>query len=355
MTIDIPAVKMQCRNVWKVYGRKVPPSAYIDTLDPAALDGQCNKLRSQGSPVAVCNANFDVKVGEVFVVMGLSGSGKSTLVRCLSGLIEPTHGEIWVDDQDLAKFTRRQLVEFRRHKVGMVFQNFGLLPHLTVLENVAFPLKMQGVERAAREERARELVDLVELKGREHSFPRELSGGQQQRVGFARSLAVKPEIWFLDEPFSALDPLIRRQMQDEFLRLQKLLGKTVVFITHDFPEALRLADRIAIMKDGRIIQLGTPSEVLKNPADDYVAKFTQDAPMIQVLTAADIAKPLPEGTSIADYPPVPHDTLLVDLSHFLRNTEWGVSVTNEDGQVIGVVTPQLFIQTLDDWEAVCGA
>ncbi|HUQ91472.1 MAG TPA: betaine/proline/choline family ABC transporter ATP-binding protein, partial [Bryobacteraceae bacterium] len=237
---------------------------------------------------AVADASFDIHTGEIFVIMGLSGSGKSTLIRCLSRLIEPTSGEVLLDGRNLLKASPRELTLLRRHAMGMVFQNFGLLPHLTVLDNVAFPLRIQGRATAERQMRAREMIDLVGLQGREGSFPHELSGGQQQRVGIARSLAVGPELWFLDEPFSALDPLIRRQMQDEFLRLQRLLRKTIVFITHDIVEAFRLADRLAIMREGRIIQIGRPANIVLNPADSYVAQFTEDVPLYRVITAGDL-------------------------------------------------------------------
>ena len=230
--------RISCRHVWKIFGDCVP---------------------------AACDVSFDVHPGEIFVIMGLSGSGKSTVVRCLSRLVEPTAGEVLVDGQNILTLSETELIELRRHRMGMVFQNFGLMPHMTVLENVAYPLRVQGVGRAERLSRARENIDLVGLSGRENSYPRELSGGMQQRVGIARSLAVKPDVWFLDEPFSALDPLIRRQMQDEFLRLQSLLRKSIVFITHDFLEALRLADRIAIMHDGQNVQIGTSAEL--SPAD----------------------------------------------------------------------------------------
>ena len=222
--------------------------------------------------------------------MGLSGSGKSTLVRCLARLIEPSAGEVMFAGRDLLSATPHELIELRRHKMGMVFQHFALLPHLTVLDNVAFPLEIQGVARKEREARAREMTTLVGLKGREHNLPHELSGGQQQRVGIARSLATDPDIWFLDEPFSALDPLIRREMQNEFLRLQSVLQKTIVFITHDFDEAIRLADRIAIMQDGRIVQIGTPEDLILSPADGYVAEFTREAPRARILSARAIAR-----------------------------------------------------------------
>jgi glycine betaine/proline transport system ATP-binding protein len=273
-------VKLSCRNLWKVFGpgaedfmRRHEGEASGEALAQAQLIG------------AVRRAAIDVHEGEIFIVMGLSGSGKSTLLRCLSRLIEPTCGEVQFDGRDLLKASEAELIEIRRHKMGMVFQHFALLPHLTVLENVAFPLSVQGVGKAQQRERAKAMIDLVGLKGREHHYPRELSGGQQQRVGIARSLAVEPEIWFLDEPFSALDPLIRREMQSELMRLQDVLKKTIVFITHDFDEAIRLADRIAIMKDGEIIQMGAPEELVLNPATDYVAEFTRDVNRAKVMSA----------------------------------------------------------------------
>ena len=217
---------------------------------------------------AVFDASIDVFEGEILVIMGLSGSGKSSLVRCMTRLIEPTSGEIYFEGSDLLKATEKELIEIRRHKMGMVFQNFALMPHRNVLDNIAFPLEVQGVNRDQREKRALEIKDLVGLSGREKYYPRELSGCQQQRVGLARSLAVEPNIWFLDEPFSALDPLIRKEMQNEFIRLQNLLNKTIVFITHDFDEAIRLADRIAIMYEGRIVQIGSAEELITSPAND---------------------------------------------------------------------------------------
>jgi glycine betaine/proline transport system ATP-binding protein len=246
--------------------------------------------------------------------------------------------------QNLLKLSERELIELRRHKMGMVFQNFGLLPHQSVLDNVAFPLKVQGVPRAQREKRAREMIELVGLEGREHAFPRELSGGQQQRVGIARSLAVEPEIWLLDEPFSALDPLIRRQMQDEFLRLQRLLHKSIVFITHDFLEALRLADRIAIMKDGEIVQLGTPAEVVMHPATDYVAEFTKDAPRARVLSVRDVAEPVAAGLDGAAR--VPETLSLDELFPHIAAAQGALAVVDEHGNIIGQVTHQGVIRAL---------
>jgi len=284
---DGRSVKLGCKSVWKLFGDA--PEHLLRETEYNPTDQQ---LATAGLIGAVRDVNLDILESEIFVIMGLSGSGKSTLVRCMTRLIEPTGGEILFQGQDLLQASEQQLIDYRRHKMGMVFQHFALLPHLSVLGNVAFPLEIQGVSRADREARARDVIELVGLKGREEYFPNELSGGQQQRVGIARSLCVEPEIWFLDEPFSALDPLIRREMQDEFLRLQSVLRKTIVFITHDFDEAIRLADRIAIMKDGRVIQVGAPQELVMNPADQYVAEFTRDVSRAKVLTARAIMAPV---------------------------------------------------------------
>ena len=226
--------KLVCNGLYKLYGGNQAAVMKSGSFPPTQDD-----LDANGVIGAVRQVDLEIYDGEIFVIMGLSGSGKSTLVRLLSGLIEPTSGEIFIDEQDMLKMSEKELIEMRRHKMGMVFQHFALLPHLNVLQNVAFPLSIQGQSKAEAEARALEVIELVGLKGRETYFPRELSGGQQQRVGIARSLAVEPELWFLDEPFSALDPLIRREMQDEFLRLQAMLKKTIVFITHDFDEAIR--------------------------------------------------------------------------------------------------------------------
>jgi len=276
--------------------------------------------------------------------MGLSGSGKSTMVRCLSRLVEPTHGEVLLDGEDLLSASDAELIKIRRHRMGMVFQNFGLMPHLTVLENVGFPLKLQGLSSKQRSQRAKEVISLVGLEGRENSFPRELSGGQQQRVGIARSLAVEPDVWLLDEPFSALDPLIRRQMQDEFLRLQSLLNKTIIFITHDFLEALRLADRIAIMKDGQLVQLGTPTDLVLNPVNDYVAEFTKDVPRDRVITVGELVSSTGSAPP-AGAPSVPADTTLDVVMPMFKDHPNGVSVAI-DGAAASAVTPAMVIQAL---------
>lgn len=289
-------VKLDCRGVWKVYGPN--PIEFLHANNGAPSDAD---LTRSGMIGAVRDANVQIRDGEIFVIMGLSGSGKSTLVRCLSRLIDATAGQINFEDKNLLAMSEKQLIDLRRTKMGMVFQQFALLPHLTVLQNTAFPLDVQGVDRQTREARAREMVALVGLQGREDYFPRQLSGGQQQRVGIARSLVTKPDLWFLDEPFSALDPLIRREMQDEFMRLQGLLNKTIVFITHDFDEAIRLADRIAVMKDGRIVQTATPEELILNPADDYVAEFTRHIPRAKVLRLVSVmTKGAPQGDYAGD-------------------------------------------------------
>ena len=322
------------RNVWKLFGPN--PESYLASMS----DGRSfEEIRADGYIAGVKDVSIDVARGEMLVIMGLSGSGKSTLVRCFSRLHEITGGEILVEGQDIMALNEKELIEMRRSKMGMVFQSFGLLPHRTVLENVAFPLEMRGQDRHARRERALEVIRLVGLEGREEYFPRELSGGQQQRVGIARSLAIEPDIWFLDEPFSALDPLIRREMQDEFLRLQEMLSKTIVFITHDFDEALRLADRIAIMKDGAIEQCDTPDQIVLHPATEYVAKFTEDIEKARVVHASVLARPLngaaPEGE------PVPGGATVLQLARQLVNDRReNLPVADKDGTLVGAMNRQ---------------
>lgn len=327
---------LECRDVWKIYG------ASADSYLPNNPAPQKGDLKKAGLIGAVRAANVQIRKGEIFVIMGLSGSGKSTLVRCLSRLVEPTAGEIFFEGRNLLEMTDDELIEIRRTKMGMVFQQFALLPHLTVLENTAFPLDVQGVDRITREARAREVIELVGLKGRENNYPRELSGGQQQRVGIARSLVVEPELWFLDEPFSALDPLIRREMQDEFMRLQNMLHKTIVFITHDFDEAIRLADRIAVMKDGAIQQIATPEELVLNPATDYVAEFTRHVSRSKVITAGTVVSP-----AICDRfaGRVAHDALIDEIADKVEAAGMPFEVVR-DGEVIGQITGQSVIDVL---------
>ncbi|MEQ8440998.1 MAG: betaine/proline/choline family ABC transporter ATP-binding protein [Alphaproteobacteria bacterium] len=341
-------VKLSCRNIWKVYGAD-PPQFFKGkdgrSDDPAAL---MDRIRQSGHILAAGDVSFDVGVGEIFIIMGLSGSGKSTMVRCLSRLVEPTAGQVLLDGEDLLSKSEAELIDIRRHKMGMVFQNFGLMPHLTVLQNVAFPLKVQGVALREREARAMEMIELVGLQGREHSFPKQLSGGQQQRVGIARSLCVGPELWFLDEPFSALDPLIRRQMQDEFVRLQTMLHKTIVFITHDFLEALKLGDRICIMKDGKVVQIGTPSELVLKPADDYVAEFTEDVPLTRVIRVSSIME---APSDDAAGTPLSVDMNLEQAMPAFSAALGALPVADGDGKVVGSLSPAAIVRALSAGEA----
>ena len=327
---------ISCRNVSKIFGPDPVRHLAEVTADPRASQA--------GYVHAVRDVDLDIARGEMLVVMGLSGSGKSTLVRCLSRLIEITGGSVTVEGTDIGSLSEAALIDLRRRKMGIVFQSFGLLPHRTVLDNVAFPLEMRGQDRATRYARARDMLDLVGLAGRESYFPRELSGGQQQRVGIARSLAVEPDIWFLDEPFSALDPLIRREMQDEFLRLKGLLNKTIVFITHDFDEALRLADRIAIMKDGRIEQCDSPDQIVLHPATDYVARFTAEIDRARVVRLGSLARPSagePQGAAWSA------SRTIRDLARDLVNDHRDViPVTDTNGAVIGGVSRQEALDVL---------
>lgn len=329
-------MKLQCRDVWKIYGQ----NAHALLAGNTPPDSEA--LKKAGVVAAVREANIEILEGEIFVIMGLSGSGKSTLVRCLSRLIEPTSGSIMFEGRNLLKATRQEMIEIRRHKMGMVFQNFALLPHLTVLENIAFPLDIQGMGRKERESRARQVINLVSLDGREDRYPHELSGGQQQRVGIARSLAVEPQLWFLDEPFSALDPLIRREMQDEFMRLQALLKKTIVFITHDFDEAIRLADRIAIMKDGEIIQVATPETLVLEPATDYVQEFTRHIPREKVLTVSAVMSPEKTGSG----EPVAAQARIASISERVVSAQGPVPVCDDTGRIIGSVNREAIIDVL---------
>ena len=335
---------LSCRNVWKVYGKD--PKRFFSSESNSEYETKLlsQRIVASGNIVANADVSFDVHTGEIFVIMGLSGSGKSTIVRCLSRLIEPTFGEIYLDGEDLLKKSEKELIEIRRHKMGMVFQSFGLMPHLNVIDNIAFPLKLQGLKEDERFERAARVIELVGLAGRENNFPKELSGGQQQRVGIARSLAVEPDVWFLDEPFSALDPLIRKQMQNEFLRIQSVQKKSVVFITHDFQEALRIADRMAIMRDGSIVQIGTPVDLILNPADSYIREFTKDVPWESVLNASDIIDkeiPIVKGaTEILDSTPV------AKLLTILVKEKTGVIVVDQEGKKLGMANAHSFVAAL---------
>ncbi len=331
-------IKLGCANVWKLFG------AGSDTFFDRHPNASEAEIQREGLIAGVADVTFEIAEGEIFVVMGLSGSGKSTLLRCMSRLIKPTCGKVNIDGVDLLEISERELIELRRHKMGMVFQHFALLPHLSVLGNVAFPLEIQHTSREKRDRRSLEMIELVGLKGRENYYPHELSGGQQQRVGIARSLAVNPEVWFLDEPFSALDPLIRREMQNELLRLQNLLNKTVVFITHDFDEAIRLADRIAIMKAGRVIQIGSPEELVLSPADDYVREFTREIPRAKVLSVQTIMTP-PVGDDSRALAIFPH-ARIESVAPSVVSRGRAMAVTDESGKVVGRIEPDGVIRVL---------
>lgn len=322
------------RHLWKVFG----PNADNVIGSPDANLSRTELRNKTGNTIAVRDVSFDVAPGEVFVVMGLSGSGKSTLVRCMTRLIEPTQGELLFEQEDLLKVSGHRLRELRRTKFSMVFQHFGLLPHRKVVDNIAYSLEINGVGKTERRNRANEVIELVGLQGYAEAYPEQLSGGMQQRVGLARALAVDPQVMFLDEPFSALDPLIRRDMQNEVIRLHHELGKTMVFITHDLQEAAKVGDRIAIMRDGALIQVGTPAQLVAHPVDEYVANFVQDIAKSHVLTLRNIARPLAEGESV-NGPELPADTIIRDATRVILETHRPIRVV-ADGQQLGVVTSE---------------
>ena len=322
---------IQCDSVYKIFGENAKKM-----LQSAKGNVDAKLFQEAGCIVGVNNASFEVQKGDLLVVMGLSGSGKSTLLRCISRLTDATAGNIFIDGEDLLAMSNKKLIELRRNKMGMVFQSFALLPHKTVLENIAFPLQVKGSSTEDSIKRAKDMVDLVGLDGRENYFPRELSGGQQQRVGIARSLAVEPDIWFLDEPFSALDPLIRKEMQDEFLRLQGVLNKTILFVTHDFDEALRLADRIAIMKEGVIEQLDTPANIVLNPATEYVRKFTEEVPREKVLKIESVMDPVNSSDELSDIK-VSKDAIIETVAEEVLSERTPVAVVAANNDVVGAV------------------
>ncbi len=334
-----PVIK--CESVYKIFGRNAQK-----LLENSSGPILAEEFQKAGCIIGVNNASFEIHKGEMLVVMGLSGSGKSTLLRCISRLTDPTSGKIFIDGENLLEMNSKQLIELRRNKMGMVFQSFALLPHKTVLENIAFPLIIKGLPTDDSITKAMEMVELVGLKGRENYFPRELSGGQQQRVGIARSLAVEPDIWFLDEPFSALDPLIRKEMQDEFLRLQDSLHKTIMFVTHDFDEALRLADRIAIMKDGIIEQLDTPDNIVLNPATEYVKKFTEDVPREKVLKIESIMDNYDQ--SLAGSNTVSKDAIIETVAESILDSKENLTVidSEKNDKPVGILQPSKVIKVL---------
>jgi glycine betaine/proline transport system ATP-binding protein len=320
------------RDLWMVFGPKaesVPTSPDLCGLSRREL------IDKTGNTIAVRDISFDVAPGEVFVVMGLSGSGKSTLVRCLTRLIEPTAGTVIFEGEDILKADQKRLRDLRRHKFSMVFQNFGLLPHRRVIDNVGYGLEVRGAGRADRRRRSMEVIELVGLAGYENSYPDQLSGGMQQRVGLARALAVEPDVLFFDEPFSALDPLIRRDMQNEVIRLHRELNKTMIFITHDLSEALKLGDRILIMRDGVVVQVGRGDELVGAPADDYVRDFVSDIPRADVLTLRWIMRP-PTDDDPKDGPELGPDVIVREATRAVLAAEKPVRVMR-DGKLLGIV------------------
>ena len=331
--VPAPTV-VECRGVWKLFGPK--PRAGLAALRRDGL-GKDEVLARHGCVVGVADASLAVARGETFCLMGLSGSGKSTLLRHVNGLVRPTEGQVLVEGEDVARKPARELRRLRAARIGMVFQSFALLPHRTVLDNAAFPLELRGIPRARREAAARETLGLVGLSGWEARWPDELSGGMQQRVGLARALAGDPDILLMDEPFGALDPLIRRQLQDQFLEIARTVRKTVLFVTHDLDEAIRLGSRIAIMRDGRIVQVGTPAEILRRPADDYVRAFAAGVPALRRLQARDVMTPLAVGAPPpGDLPPVAAGTSLGRLATLLARDGQAV-VVDGDRRPIGTV------------------
>ena len=322
---------IEVRNVWKVFGQGSPDEA-ISLAQSGATRQEIISRSDQ--TVAVRDVSFDVTRGETFVVMGLSGSGKSTLIRCLSRLIEPSAGEVLLNGADLLAMNDDELREIRRGKISMVFQHFGLFPHRKVIDNIAYGLEVQKVDKATRLARATEVLKIVGLDGWADRYPQQLSGGMQQRVGLARALAVDPEILLFDEPFSALDPLIRKEMQDELIRLQKTMQRTIIFITHDFAEALRLGDRIAIMKDGSFDQVGTPEEIVSNPATPYVREFVNDVPRAKVLSVGSVTVP---GTAPEGAKSVSASSRIETIIPMLLDNDEVIRVVDDNGTTIGVV------------------
>jgi glycine betaine/proline transport system ATP-binding protein len=330
VTTDASGVAaLEVRNVWKVFGAKQDQA--LERSREGATRSQV--LAETGCTIGVRDVSFSVARGETFVVMGLSGSGKSTLVRCLSRLVEPTAGEVLLDGEDLLAMNTNQLRQVRRTRMSMVFQHFGLFPHRRVIDNVAYGLEVQRKPKAQRREHAYTVLEKVGLTDWAMHYPQQLSGGMQQRVGLARALALDPEILFFDEPFSALDPLIRRDMQDELIRLQQQEQRTIVFITHDFAEAIRLGDRIAIMKDGEFDQIGTPDQLVLSPATDYVREFVTDIPREHVLTAGAVASGPASGSGRS----VSHGTKVSDVLPMLLEADVPVDVLDDDGSVVGSV------------------
>ena len=331
---------IQIQNVWKIFGNNSKEA--LDAIQNKNISKQ-EALEKYNSVIGVSNVSFDVNEGEIFCVMGLSGSGKSTLVRHINRLLEPTSGKILINDQDVMQFDKDSLQELRNKKIGMVFQNFALMPHRSVLDNIAMPLEIRGISKNDRLDAANKILNIVELQGWGNKYAHELSGGMQQRVGLARALAADPEFLLMDEPFSALDPLIRRQLQTEFLKLSKQMKKTTVFITHDLDEAVRVGHRIAIMRDGMVVQIGTPEEIVVNPADEYVADFVKGISRLKVVQAKTIMQSIKDyeskfGSLGKEIEKVDENDLLSKLIETSISKDKPIIVSNKNNQNIGVIT-----------------
>lgn len=334
--------KIVCNNIWKIFGAY--PEQTLKDLDHSLSRAE---VQSQtGHVIAVKDVSFEVNTGETFVVMGLSGSGKSTLVRCISRLIEPTAGAMIIDGEDIMSYDATKLTELRRFRMSMVFQHFGLFPHRKVIDNISFGLEIRGMNKDARKTRSLEVLEKVGLDGWAEHFPRELSGGMQQRVGLARAMAVDPEILIFDEPFSALDPLIRREMQDELLNIQAEVQKTMIFITHDFLEAIKMGDRIAIMKDGVVVQIGTPEEIVTNPADDYVREFTEDVPRYKVVSVGRVMQEVSDLARIESAQRIHHKEKIDSLIDAVTDSDGPLAVIDDENCIVGEVTQTMILRAM---------
>ena len=331
---------IQIQNVWKIFGNTSKDA--LDAIQNKKISKQ-EALEKYNSVIGVSDVSFDVNKGEIFCVMGLSGSGKSTLVRHINRLLEPTSGKILINNQDVMQFDKENLQDLRNKKIGMVFQNFALMPHRSVLDNIAMPLEIRGVSKNDRLDAANKILNIVELQGWGNKYAHELSGGMQQRVGLARALAADPEFLLMDEPFSALDPLIRRQLQTEFIKLSKQMKKTTVFITHDLDEAVRVGHRIAIMRDGRVVQIGTPEEIVVNPSDEYVADFVKGISRLKVVQAKTIMQPIEQykknfGENLNNNEKVNENDILSKLIETSVSKDKPIVVVNDHNTEVGIIT-----------------
>ncbi|MDH3634632.1 MAG: glycine betaine/L-proline ABC transporter ATP-binding protein [Gammaproteobacteria bacterium] len=337
------APQIVCKNIWKIFGTY--PERTLENLDRSLSRAEVQE--QTGHVIGVNDVSFEINKGETFVVMGLSGSGKSTLVRCISRLIEPTAGEMIIDGEDIMGYNGTQLTELRRFRMSMVFQHFGLFPHRKVIDNISFGLEIRGMDKKERKAKALEVLEKVGLHGWADHYPRELSGGMQQRVGLARAMAVDPEILIFDEPFSALDPLIRREMQDELIKIQAEVRKTMIFITHDFLEAIKMGDHIAIMKDGVVVQIGTPEEIVANPVDDYVREFTEDVPRYKVLSVGKIMRDASDAIRNNGAQRVNEGAKLDSLIDLIIQTEGPLAVVNDEDRIVGEIDQAMILKAMD--------